>query len=184
MRLSRRRLLLLCSAALIGSGSALFARRPLYHAVLRPGLPYAPPEVLRESELKTLLAAVQAFLGETRSSTHYEAFFRWRAENLPGYGALYRQFAAELDRAAETQERFVACPPEEQRRIVRRFAPRDLARLRSSLFDRRQLRFTTYVVQEILALFARTDAWVRLGYESWPGVSRGLETYRLARPGV
>lgn len=34
----------------------------------------------------------------------------------------------------------------------------------------------------VLALFARTDAWVRSGYQSWPGVPRGFAG--LDRPPV
>jgi len=46
-----------------------------------------------------------------------------------------------------------------------------------NLYDRSWIRFEQYVVREILALFVRTDGWVLLGYETWPGTPRGLDSY-------
>lgn len=40
------------------------------------------------------------------------------------------------------------------------------------------------VADQILGVFARTDAWVALGYESWPGQPRGLTAYRQAPAGI
>jgi len=39
-----------------------------------------------------------------------------------------------------------------------------------------------HIVREVLALFARTDAWILLGYEAWPGTARGFTRYVQAPP--
>ena len=38
--------------------------------------------------------------------------------------------------------------------------------------------YRRYILDEALALFARTDAWTALGYRGWPGQPRGLDRYR------
>ncbi len=52
-----------------------------------------------------------------------------------------------------------------------------LGKARAGLFERQWLVYDRYIVREIFDLFARTDAWVKLGYETWPGEHRGLYTY-------
>ena len=66
------------------------------------------------------------------------------------------------------------------RRVARR-DPEDVwdgVRRRSAAVPGR--RIDRYILDEALALFARTDAWVVLGYRGWPGQPRGLDRYRRA----
>jgi hypothetical protein len=39
-------------------------------------------------------------------------------------------------------------------------------------------RFEDVFFQETLAIFLRTDAWLQLGYSSWEGSARRLDSYR------
>jgi hypothetical protein len=57
---------------------------------------------------------------------------------------------------------------------------RRASRIHVIVFRRDWLRFEKYIVRQILALFSQTDGWVLLGYESWPGTPRGLESYTRA----
>jgi hypothetical protein len=52
-----------------------------------------------------------------------------------------------------------------------------LGKAQAGLFQRQWLIYDRYIIREIFDLFARTDAWVKLGYETWPGEHRGLYTY-------
>jgi hypothetical protein len=113
--------------------------------------------------------------------THYTSYFQWRAANIAGYRDLYEESARRLDEAAwhAAGRAFSRCDLDVRMRILGRV---DLNRsgirtVAMNLYDRSWIRFEQYVVREILALFVRTDGWVLLGYESWPGTPRGLEAY-------
>ena len=111
-------------------------------------------------------------------STPNAIFFRWRSENLSGYRSLYERFAVVVDRAAKKSRKpdFASCDMEVRREILQRFTPSTYA----LVFERDGLRFEKYIFRQILDLFSRTDAWILLGYESWPGTPRGLDTYTKA----
>jgi len=115
---------------------------------------------------------------------HYQDFFRWRSENVAGYHGLYERFAKAMDSAAVQagHPRFVDCNETVQRGLLDRClrtgnAAGDLARIRVGLFERQALVFDRHLIREIFDLFARTDAWIKLGYETWPGEHRGLYSY-------
>jgi hypothetical protein len=134
-----------------------------------------------------LLMATRALAGVSVQIEHYEDFFRWRAENLRGYKALYEQFAATLDRRARRSVGcdFVDCSRQMQQKIFEkvpqvRSANTRWDKMRVSVFERDWLLFDRYIVRDILLLFSRTDAWTLLGYEAWPGTPRGLHRYRQA----
>jgi hypothetical protein len=141
---------------------------------------------LPEAVVRALVAATQGLVDTEIETTHYGAFFRWRAEMLRGYRALYQRFVAELDRAAREAGvlDFASCEMARRRAILQQIdvagpAGR-VSRLHALVFRRESLRFKKYILDEVLELFSRTDGWVLLGYESWPGTPRGLQSYTRA----
>jgi hypothetical protein len=161
--------------------------RALYDRLLSPSPEDAPTGPLSARALKSLLMATRALAGVSVQTAHYEDFFRWRAENLRGYKALYEQFATALDRRARRSAGcdFVDCSREMQQEILEtvpqlRSAKTRWDRVRLSVVERDWLLFEQYIVRDILLLFWRTDAWPALGYEAWPGTPRGLDRYTQA----
>ena len=182
MGLTRRRFLVLTAAAAGGLGAVgVLGRRRLVRRWLRASLAPTPPGPLDAGVVRTLLAATRALLGEPLEIGHYEDYFRWRAQNLPGYRSLYRDFTAALDRAARGPGRadFASAPAERQRRILSEMLPvRGMSRLSRGLIGRDRERFAEFVVVEVFQRFTSTDAWLRIGYESWPGTPRGFDFYQ------
>ena len=160
----------------IGQLTSLWSR--IYGALADPGLKDATKGLLGEGTFRALLATTEALVGTQVETSHYEAFFRWRSENLTGYRDLYERFAVVVDRAAKEARKpdFASCEMAVRREILQRMTPRTYA----LVFERDGLRFEKYIFQQILALFSRTDAWILLGYESWPGTPRGLDSYTKA----
>jgi hypothetical protein len=178
-------------AALMAAQSAkdwlLAPFRGLYGRLLSPGLQDAPTGPLSARALNALLMATRALVGVPVQIAHYEDFFRWRAENLRGYKALYEQFATALDRRARRSVGcdFIDCSRQMQQKILEkvpegRSASTRWDKVRVSVFERDWLLFDRYIVRDILLLFFRTDAWTLLGYEAWPGTPRGLDRYTQA----
>jgi hypothetical protein len=167
-------------------GSAFWPslRSRLKELLVNPALPDARAGHLPEAVVNTLLKTTHTLVDAEVETTHYAEFFRWRAETLGGYRALYERFAATLDRAAtEAGERdFAACGMVRRRQILQHIDPtrNPMARIYAIVFRRDALRFEKYILRQILTLFSQTDGWVLLGYESWPGTPRGLESYTKA----
>jgi hypothetical protein len=198
MLLSRRGFLKLSVGVAVGATTALLAAqraktwllapfRVLYTRLLSPGLEDAPTGPLSAGALNTLLVTTGALAGVPVQIAHYEDFFRWRAEHLRGYKALYEQFAAALDRRARQSVGcdFVDCSRQMQQKMLKelpqvRSTNARWHRVRVAVLEREWLRFDQYIVHDILLLFLRTDAWTLLGYEAWPGTPRGLERYTQA----
>jgi hypothetical protein len=197
-RLSRRsflRVVLSLAGLLFGGafavrnwGGTLTSR--LRRILTHPTLGDAVAGPLPGAVVRALVAATQGLVDTEIETTHYAAFFRWRAEMLRGYRALYERFVAELDRAARKAGvlDFANCETARRRAILQQIDVADPAgrfsRLHAWVFRRDSLRFKKYILDEVLELFSRTDGWVLLGYESWPGTPRGLESYTKApRPG-
>jgi hypothetical protein len=151
-----------------------------------PPLADAPTGHLSEAVVDALLVTTQTLVDTAVETTHYAAFFRWRAETLGGYRALYERFAAALDRAAKEagEPGFAACEMVRRRQILQQIDPTrasdPASRIYAIVFRRDSLRFEKYIVRQILALFSQTDGWVLLGYETWQGTPRGLESYTKA----
>lgn len=143
----------------------------------------AVPGPLPEGVVGALVAATQGLVDTEIETTHYATFFRWRAETLRGYRALYERFVVALDRAAREAGApdFAGCGMARRQAILRQIdgtgAADRVSRIHALVFRRDSLRFERYIVREVLALFSQTDGWVLLGYESWPGTPRGLESY-------
>jgi len=155
-------------------------------ALKHPALGDASTGPLPEAVVTTLVAATRTLVDTEVESTHYATFFRWRAETLRGYRALYERFVAALDRAArEAGDRdFAGGGTARRRAILRQIdvtgVTGRVSRLYVLAFRRDSFRFERYIFREALALFSQTDGWVLLGYETWPGTPRGLESYTKA----
>lgn len=142
---------------------------------------------LSGTQLRTLLAAAAAVAGAPIRHEHYAAFFRWRAAHLRGHRRLYVRFCAAVDRAAWSAQgtAFADCQAETQQRILERaFRARATAAVLGPWL-RRALEYDwhlyeRYILREVLAVFAATDAWLLLGYDGWPGTPRGFVRYRRA----
>jgi hypothetical protein len=198
MILSRRRFLRLSVVGAVGVTTVLMAAysqktwlwaplRTLYARLRSPGLEDTPTGPLSVETLSALLAATTALAGVPVQLAHYEDFFRWRAEHLPGYKALYEQFAAALAHRARRAVgcAFVDCSRQVQQKVLDerpqlRSGDTRWQKARVAVLEREWLRFDQYIVRDILLLFMRTDAWTALGYENWPGTPRGLERYTRA----
>jgi hypothetical protein len=161
--------------------------RALYAWLRSQRLEDGPTGPLSTEALNTLLAATTALAGVPVQLTHYEDFFRWRAEHLRGYKVLYEQFAAALARRARRSVGcdFVACHRRMQQKVLEerpqlRSGDTRWHRARVAVLEREWLRFDQYIVHDILLLFLKTDAWTSIGYEAWPGMPRGLDRYTQA----
>ncbi|HEY7322148.1 MAG TPA: hypothetical protein VIE89_31670 [Candidatus Binatia bacterium] len=160
----------------IGQLASFWSR--LYGTLTDPGLENTTEGSLGEGTVRALLATTKTLVGNEVETSHYEVFFRWRSENLSGYKSLYERFAAVVDRAAKESHNpdFASCDIGMRREILQKFTPGTYA----LVFARDGLRFEKYIFQQILELFSRTDAWILLGYKSWPGTPRGLDAYTKA----
>lgn len=179
--------------------TAALARRPLATAASARyrhlvELPKSPPEPLAAPVLDALNAVTAALVGEALDPMRYDDFFRWKAENAAGYGALYTRFARALDGEAQLAgaARFTsATEPQRLTALAKARGVRAMINTNDRVkgawfmfFDRDWLLFERYVVREILTLFARTDAWVLAGYGQPPGVPRTIESYLVPPPGT
>jgi hypothetical protein len=162
--------------------------RGLYYRMAFPDLEERPTGGLARGTIDTLLGAVDALCGPSLEKNHYEVYFGWRSENLRGYKALYEQFETTLNTLAKKSNGYVfaQCSSESRKQILLdavsavRYPESRLGRAKVGIFARRWVLFDRYIIQEMLSIFARTDAWVRIGYSHWPGQPGGLESYRQA----
>jgi len=187
-RVSRRTLL---GAA---AGACAAATLGVWRWLYEPGRPAWTPALeataagpVTDATLSTLVAAARTVISRPIEPSHYAEYFRWRAEHLPGYRTLYERFAAQVDRAAQRTagRAFAACGASDRARVL---GPALRARDPRSVVDvawmaaggRAWAAYDRFILDESLALFADTDAWVLTGYEGWPGTARGLDRYRRA----
>lgn len=131
---------------------------------------------LTPADLEALLAMGKAIIAlDGIQWAHYAAYFQWRAMELRGYKQLYEHLVSWVDQGAIRTygHSFLACDGKQQRQIAEgmlRDRGNRLGRLWMLLFARQCFFFDQYFVRELLTLFARTDLWRKLGYDSWPGV--------------
>lgn len=154
---------------------------------LGPEIKDGPTGKLEDGILQVLLTATKTIADVPINTVHYENLYRWRSENLPGYNSLYKNFARTLNDTAKrlTGMDFMGADSETQLRILEkayqvRVSTGKLNFLRISIFKKNWILFDKYIIQDILRLFVMTDAWIMIGYESWPGKVRGLRRYRAA----
>lgn len=192
MKMSRRRFLTLAVGAI---GMQTAAAWELDHFVPRAQAVTSAdePGPLDEAAMAALMALVAAYVGPYGSTGHYNAYFGWRAQHLPGYHRVYQDFAAALDAAAQALDgaSFAQAAPDTQQTIIRDALelPQPDSSLFSPIYDDPQpatpltfeeqlwQRFHSIVLGEIVNVFVNTNAWIMLGYDGWPAQQRGLESY-------
>lgn len=185
--------MLVALGGLLASGTAsLFTGRPrrLWRRLDGPSrsrihLSPAPVQTLSPDSAALLSAAAAAMVGVRVDRVHYEEFYSWRSEHLPGYHALYEDIAETLRRPGQSPQAFIDLAPDAGMRVLEAaFSPRAFDRFTwtTAWLDQRAARIRMYFVDETLELFNATDAWVALGYAGWPGMPRGLEAYRRPLP--
>jgi len=126
---------------------------------------------LSERTLHTLRTTVRAVIGHDVDLAAYEDYFAWRALHIPGAGARCEAFADTAEKLArdEHESSFAFCSEGTQSRVLAR------------LFHEPEHRS---VRDDILKRFARTEAWIAIGYDSYPGMPRGLDDYLKPLPGA
>jgi hypothetical protein len=128
------------------------------------------PRTVDQSTLQLLLAAAEAVTGVRPLRGHYVDYYRYRAMHSPSHLETYNRFRDAVSRVVRKSgyNEFVACDLSVRFRI--------LDALRSDADNAGE--FEIPVFQETLAVFEKTDAWLVLGYESWEGSARGLDSYQ------
>ncbi len=160
----------------------LTSLRDWLNKLLYPALEKVGTGNLKPNTLQCLLKVTETLVGASIEKGHYETYFEWRAENLPGYQNLYKKFAAVLDQMARQSfhRDFTNCELAMCKSILREFFPSGrFYTLKTVLFNSENyILFHDHIIQEILKIFSHTDAWILMGYKHWPGEARGLEQYR------
>ncbi len=172
--------------------SILSSIRALYSWLINPTLSNKPTGKIDGRTIEVLLVTSEILCGTSIERKHYKDYFCWCSENLRGYKTIYEQFKVSLDHSAKQSFGcyFVDCDKSMQLQIIKKILQSHktllsqttsrLYRIKIGIFERDWQLFNKYIFSEILNIFARTDAWVLLGYESWPGIPRGLNKYRKA----
>jgi len=126
---------------------------------------------LSERTLQTLRTTARAVIGHDVDLAAYGDYFAWRALHVPGAGARCEAFAATAEKLAlnEHESSFAFCSESAQSRVLARTFHEP---------EHRSIR------DDILKRFARTEAWIAIGYDSYPGMPRGLDDYLKPLPGA
>jgi hypothetical protein len=139
---------------------------------------------LSEETGRTLVAMAEALAGYSPLQGDYLGYYRWRAENVDGFAQLYENFAGLLRQSSRKtkQADFVDCSLLVRRDVVQALRPYRQkrnwwSRLSIAVSERSWLLFQAeaFLIQETLIKFCLTDAWLLLGYDSWPGSARGFD---------
>jgi hypothetical protein len=187
--MSRRRFVRIASAVGVASGATLVSfgvspalRRSLRDRRLKLALPAGGRGALSERAAANLTALIDALLSEKASVDRYLSMFDFRAREIDNERALMERFAADLDDLAvdATGQPFASSGRADRirwigdiSRVDRRRRDRLLALATRPLW----LLYDHHIVEPVLTLYSRTDAWLELGYPDHPGMARGLEHY-------
>ncbi|MFI5783354.1 hypothetical protein [Nocardia sp. NPDC051570] len=124
---------------------------------------------LEAATTRILLAAAEGVTGLRPLRGHYERYYRHRAARSPHYAQAYTAFANTTQGAALriARQDFTSLAIPGRRHLLQliRMSPNGQ-------------QFEDVFFQETLAIFLKTDAWLQLGYQSWEGSARGLDSYR------
>jgi hypothetical protein len=187
MRFTRRGLVKLgatVAVAACGVSAAAWHLRGWARRALWERLPTEiPPGELDTHVARTLMAATHALLDAEIEDRHYREFFAWHSAEIPGYSGFYERATTLLDTLAQRQSGllFADCAlPVRRQMLLDALAFRNstMRRLWTSVVGADWLMFDRHFVRPLIDLFAATDAWVLLGYHSWPGQPGGLAHYR------
>lgn len=142
-----------------------------------------PPGGLNKATLNTLIAMAEALAGRQNLQGDYSNYFNWRSQNFAGYRSRYERFSKILQHKSlkMTKRNFGDNPLKLRLTVINSFRPflkKVQKKKQPNLSDDPLFQFEKFIIQETLHLFARTDAFLALGYDSFPGQARGFETYR------
>jgi hypothetical protein len=127
------------------------------------------PGPLDQPTLDVLMATAEAVTRTQPLQGHYAAYYCYQSLRRPNHRRIYQLFADEIRRATtRTKGAFISQSTTERLEIV------NAVRFRSAFAGQ----FESPIFQETLAVFMKTDAWIRLGYAGWPGSPRGLDSYQ------
>jgi hypothetical protein len=173
--ITRRQFTILGAGGVAVAGGALVVRRLFGHRVKPPTAPAdwrsVPVGPLSDAQMQALLATVTAFFDVTMTA-HYSAMFSWRATTLKGDRGVYAAFVDAMTKqlpgyATATRDARLAA---NQRGVFLTHEPQgDL--------------FYTSVIDLIFIKYAATDGWIAQGYDAWPGMPRGFDSYKQPAPG-
>jgi hypothetical protein len=129
-----------------------------------------PPRGERDARtVAILVAAAEALVGRPIEPAHYELLLRGRLAGDEAERRILELVAARLVQAPADGTSFLQDSLEARRaRLHALERGGGTAGQATGLFRRL-----------VLALYARTDAWVHVGYESWPGTARGFDGHGL-----
>jgi hypothetical protein len=120
--------------------------------------------------LDILMATAEAVIGSKPLRGNYAAYYGYQSLHRPGHRAIYCRFANEISRAVRgATDPFVVQSIAERLEVTN--AIRGQRRLAAH--------FEIPIFQETLAVFMKTDAWIKLGYLAWPGTPRGVGSYQV-----
>lgn len=170
-------------AAGIGSAGWFVQRQAQPLTVVVPN----PPDIDRfdERTIAVLMRLVEAvFINyPPRSMDHYQTHLQWRADNIDGHAAYYARVAVKLHEQALSQFGlgFVGASLNDRRTII----DDDLAQyVESSTNLPTEGTDIRALLDDLLRYYMHTDAYLLVGYDSWPGLPRGLTSYREAMGSV
>jgi len=146
------------SALMIGAAGKELHRGP----VLDPPRT-GPTGALDDATLSILMNSAQALIGREALDGPYEGYYQHQALHRPGYLDIYKAFAAAVRRRAAD---FAELSLEDRLAVLDRVSALSRGR------------YDGPILQETLGVFMKSDAWVLLGYNGWPGSPRGIESYQ------
>lgn len=186
--LSRRKFLkiVLPTSGLVATGLVAYitpreTARALYDT-MDPELSSRAPESLPAKAAESMTAFAEALCRVPIVPGRYRSMYEWRSEHIPGHHSLYVRFATELDRVASERgaRSFADLAVDERISFsddLRDVELREAEKLWATVGNRDWILFNRVIVEDTLRLFANTDLWTHVGYDSHPGHPRGLTSY-------
>ena len=135
---------------------------------------------------ETLRAVADTVVGGGQAADRAIRMLDARAQELEGHLALQRNFAAWLDEGSRRAgaESFQTASRETRVDLLttcmRLRSNSDLRRAWYGAVFRDRVLWDRQVLQPMLELYSHSDAWLDLGYDSFPGDPSGLDSYREA----
>ena len=149
--------------------------------------PNAGPTGFLGGELSgTLRVVADTVLGDGRAADRAIRMLDARAQELEGHLALQRNFAAWLDEGSRRAgaESFQTASRDTRVDLLttcmRLRSKSDLRRAWYGAVFRDRVLWDRQILQPMLELYSHSDAWLDLGYDSFPGDPSGLDSYQEA----
>jgi len=187
--LTRRTVISAGSATAVAAAAGTIALRTgwLRELYLRLAYPVPAPGVtgpIAGELTRTLRAAAETLLGDGPPADRAIRMLGARAQELGGHLELQQRFGDWLDAGARRAgaESFRAALPTTQSEILEscmRFRSNsDLRRAWYGVVFRDRVLWDRQILQPMLELYSRSDAWLAMGYDTFRGDPSGLDSYR------